>query len=142
MKETNNVEQRPRTSLSKGARRNQVLRRITVVGVIAAVITAAFAGYCLHRERVEEKQKAEELSTLNNNFAKKVEELMASEKSLSGMWEGQAKEAFENAFNTDAGKMNQFKAAVDEYYSRLLTIVSQYEQAESKNVSVGTTRTV
>ena len=53
-----------------------------------------------------------------------------------------AKEAFENAFNTDAGKMNQFKAAVDEYYSRLLTIVSQYEQAESKNVSVGTTRTV
>ena len=34
------------------------------------------------------KQKAEELSTLNNNFAKKVEELMASEKSLSGMWEG------------------------------------------------------
>ena len=142
MKETNNVEQRPRTSLSKGARRNQILRRITVVGVIAAVITAAFAGYCLHRERVEEKQKAEELSTLNNNFAKKVEELMASEKSLSGMWEGQAKEAFENAFNTDAGKMNQFKAAVDEYYSRLLTIVSQYEQAESKNVSVGTTRTV
>ena len=60
MKETNNVEQGPRTSLSKGARRNQILRRITVVGVIAAVITAAFAGYCLHRERVEEKQKAEE----------------------------------------------------------------------------------
>lgn len=61
MKETNNVEQRPRTSLSKGARRNQILRRITVVGVIAAVITAAFAGYSLHRECVEEKQKAEEL---------------------------------------------------------------------------------
>ena len=62
MKETNNVEQRPSTSLSKGARRNQILRRITVVGVIAAVITAAFAGYCLHRERVEEKQKAERSS--------------------------------------------------------------------------------
>ena len=61
MKETNNVEQRPRTSLSKGARRNQILRRITVVGVIAAVITAAFAGYSLHHERVEEKQKVEEL---------------------------------------------------------------------------------
>ena len=55
------------------------------------------------------KQKAEELSTLNNNFAKKVEELMASEKSLSGMWEGQAKEAFENAFNTDAGKKKRKK---------------------------------
>ena len=66
MKETNNVEQRPRTSLSKGARRNQILRRITVVGVIAAVITAAFAGYCLHRERVEEKQKAEEQEMVYN----------------------------------------------------------------------------
>ena len=86
------------------------------------------------------KQKADELNTLNSNFSKKVEELMASEKSLSGMWEGQAKEAFENAFNTDIGKMGQFKSAVDEYYSRLLTIIMQYEQAESKNVSVGTTR--
>ena len=57
MKETNNVEQRPSTSLSKGARRNQILRRITVVGVIAAVITAAFAGYCLHRERAEKKSR-------------------------------------------------------------------------------------
>lgn len=57
MKETNNVEQRPSTSLSKGARRNQILRRITVVGVIAAVITGCFCCYCLHRERVEEKQK-------------------------------------------------------------------------------------
>ena len=64
MKVMNHTEEQQtenKTSLSKGERRNQVLRRITVVGVIAAVITAAFAGYCLHRERVEEKQKAEEL---------------------------------------------------------------------------------
>lgn len=86
------------------------------------------------------KQKADELNTLNNNFSKKVEDLMSAEKILSGMWEGQAKEAFESAFNTDIGKMGQFKSAVDEYYSRLLTIISQYEQAEAKNVSIGTTR--
>ena len=72
MKETNNVEQRPRTSLSKGARRNQILRRITVVGVIAAVITAAFAGYSLHHERVEEKQKVEELRKEKQDKSRKL----------------------------------------------------------------------
>ena len=39
MKETNNVEQRPSTSLSKGARRNQILRRITE-DELAAILTA------------------------------------------------------------------------------------------------------
>ena len=33
---------------------------MAIVGVIAAVITAAFAGYCLHQNRVEEKKQAEE----------------------------------------------------------------------------------
>ncbi len=70
MKETNNVEQRPSTSLSKGARRNQILRRITVVGVIAAVITAAFAGYCLHRERVEENWNVYESRQRNTDIRK------------------------------------------------------------------------
>ena len=84
MKETNNVEQRPSTSLSKGARRNQILRRITVVGVIAAVITAAFAGYCLHRERVEEKQKAEELrkEKQDKKEAEKVKSKLSGKKRI------------------------------------------------------------
>lgn len=61
MKETNNVEQRSKNFSFKRCKKKSGIKRITVVGVIAAVITAAFAGYCLHRERVEEKQKAEEL---------------------------------------------------------------------------------
>lgn len=86
MKETNNVEQRPRTSLSKGARRNQVLRRITVVGVIAAVITAAFAGYCLHRERVEEKQKAEELRKEKQDKKRQAKVMIKARKLPNRNW--------------------------------------------------------
>ncbi len=62
MEEINHTEEQKtvnKTSLSKGARRNQIFRCIAIVGVIAAVVTAAFTGYYLHRERVEEKKQME-----------------------------------------------------------------------------------
>lgn len=58
MEETKHTEEH-NASLSNGARRNQIFRRIAIVGVMAAVITAAFTGYYLHQERVEEKQEKE-----------------------------------------------------------------------------------
>ena len=64
MEEINHTEEQQtesKASLSNGARRNQILRRIAIAGVIAAVITAAFAGYYLHQERVEEKKQEEVL---------------------------------------------------------------------------------
>ena len=64
MEEINHTEEQQtesKDSLSNGARRNQILRRIAIAGVIAAVITAAFAGYYLHQERVEEKKQEEVL---------------------------------------------------------------------------------
>ena len=86
------------------------------------------------------KQKAEELSTLNNNFAKKVEELMASEKSLSGMWEGQAKEAFENgtsvAWANDNTEVIAFSLQNKGYTVGIPSLGS------NDSISVGTTRTV
>lgn len=86
------------------------------------------------------KQKAEELKTMNGNFEKAVQDLVAAHQELNGMWEGDSKEAFDNAFNTDMGKMENFKLGIDEYYSRLLTIISQYEQAEQKNTNLANTR--
>lgn len=86
------------------------------------------------------KQKAEELKGLNGNFEKEVQNLVAAHQKLNGMWEGDSKQAFDNAFNTDRGKMEQFKLGIDEYYARLLTIISQYEQAEARNVNTATSR--
>ena len=64
MEEINHTEEQQtesKASLSNGARRNQILRRIAIAGVIAAVITAAFTGYYLHQECVEEKKQEEVL---------------------------------------------------------------------------------
>lgn len=88
------------------------------------------------------KEKAEELKSLNDQFAKKVEELLEAKTKLDGTWEGDSKEAFSNAFNTDKGKMDLFKSTVDECYSRLLTIIAEYEAAEAKAVNIATTRNV
>ena len=66
MEEINHTEEQQtesKASLSNGARRNQILRCIAIAGVIAAVITAAFTGYYLHQERVEEKKQEEVLKT-------------------------------------------------------------------------------
>ena len=46
------------------------------------------------------RAKAEELSSLNNSFKTNVSELEAEEQNLMGMWEGQAKEAFHQAFSS------------------------------------------
>lgn len=80
MEETKHTEEQQaenKASLSKGARRNQILRRIATAGVIAAVITAAFTGYYLHQERVEEKKQAEMLKA---EKAKKQKEAKAKKK--------------------------------------------------------------
>ncbi|MCD8347695.1 MAG: WXG100 family type VII secretion target [Lachnospiraceae bacterium] len=86
------------------------------------------------------KEKAEELKSLNTDFASKVDDLVSTQQTLSGMWEGESRDAFDSAFNTDRNKWDLFKSTVDEYYSRLLTIIARYEQAESKNVGIATTR--
>lgn len=76
MEETNHTEEQQtenKASLSNGARRNQILKCIAVVGVIAAVITAAFTGYYLHQERMEEKKQEEALKAEKAEKKKEAE---------------------------------------------------------------------
>ena len=83
MKETKNThENKTETSLSNGARRNRILRCMAILGVIAAVITAAFAGYCLHQNQVEEKKQAEEqkIKKQKEKQSKKAKEETPEEK--------------------------------------------------------------
>ena len=83
MKETKNTdENKTETSLSNGARRNRILRCMAILGVIAAVITAAVAGYCLHQNQVEEKKQAEEqkIKRQKEKQSKKAKEETPEEK--------------------------------------------------------------
>ena len=68
--------------------------------MIAAVITAAFAGYCLHRERVEEKQKAEELRKEKQD-KKEAEKVKSKPETAEQKLERVRKQATEHGYPTN-----------------------------------------
>ena len=80
------------------------------------------------------RAKAEELTNLNSSFKSNVSELETCEQNLSSMWEGQAKEAFHQAFTSDKVQMTNFSTLIDKYVNTLLSIAAKYEQAELANV--------
>lgn len=86
------------------------------------------------------KAKAEELTGLNNNLKTNVSELEACEQNLAGMWEGQAKDAFHQAFSNDKIQMTNFSTLIEKYVYTLLTIAAKYEQAENINTETAATR--
>lgn len=86
------------------------------------------------------RAKAEELAALNNSFKTNVSELEAEEQNLMGMWEGQAKEAFHQAFSSDKIQMTNFSTLIEKYVASLLTIAAKYEEAERINTETATAR--
>lgn len=87
------------------------------------------------------KAQAEELRTLNSNFKTTVGELEELEATLGSQWEGEAKNAFHNAFSRDKIQMDNFYNAIERYVAALLTIAAKYEQADGINTETATTRT-
>lgn len=87
------------------------------------------------------KTKVDTLRQLNSQFKSQVEEISGTEANLNGMWEGQARETFHNAFESDKIQMNNFYNAVEVYAQRLESIAARYAQAESTNTDIATERT-
>ncbi len=87
------------------------------------------------------KEKAEELRGLNSRFSTELEALNNSQINLSTMWEGEANKAFVQVFMNDKGQMDAFRNAIDQYIVALITIAARYEDAETRNLSLATTRT-
>lgn len=88
----------------------------------------------------ELKSKAEELLNLNVSFKTSVQGLEEAEQKLASMWEGEAKDAFHNAFHQDKVQMNNFSMLIEKYVASLQTIAAKYEQAENVNLSTASTR--
>lgn len=94
--------------------------------------------------RVDPKQlqsNANDLRQLNAQFKSTVADLESTEATLSGMWDGPAKEAFRKAFMSDKAQMDTFYQAIDEYATRLESIASKYQTAENKNTEIANNRT-
>lgn len=87
------------------------------------------------------RTKTEELSELNSKFKNQKENLAETEMALKSMWEGEANNNFHNAFLKDAGQMDAFYTAMEQYVSVLETIADRYEMAEAKNAETALTRT-
>lgn len=85
--------------------------------------------------------KASELRQMNNQFKKAVEDMTATEQQLVGMWDGEAKEAFHKAYNSDKTQMDTFYQTIEQYCQALEQDASKYDAAEKKNVATATSRT-
>lgn len=86
-------------------------------------------------------QKAGELRANNRNLTTQIENLRSQERALNGMWEGDAKNAFDKAFNQDIVQMQNFYKEIENYVTKLTEIAKTYEQAEMRNVERGNVRT-
>lgn len=84
----------------------------------------------------ELRNKASELSGLNSRFNSEIENITTCQQNLNTMWEGEAKDAFNQTFIRDKGNMDNFKNAIDQYIEALMVVAQRYEEAESKNISL------
>lgn len=85
--------------------------------------------------------KASELETFNNNLKELIDQLGTNEEALSGMWEGEARNAFHSAFGRDKNQVYAFYNAIASYVNALRTIAKEYNKAEATNVQTATRRT-
>lgn len=84
--------------------------------------------------------KASELRNLNNQFKKAVEDMTATEQQLMGMWDGDTKDAFHNAYNSDKVQMDAFYDTIEKYCQALENNAQSYKSAEEKTLQTATTR--
>ncbi len=86
------------------------------------------------------RTKVETLRTLNSEFKARTNDLTDTEASLNGMWEGEAREAFHSAFQSDITQMGNFYNAIEVYAMRLNDIANRYEAAEAANREIAVDR--
>lgn len=87
------------------------------------------------------RQRAQELTQLNNNLNTQISRLESAESNVCSMWEGEAKNEFHKAFTHDKAAMLQFKQAIDKYVQALTEIAQKYETAEQRNRQTASNRT-
>lgn len=88
----------------------------------------------------ELRKKAQELRELNSKFHNEVAGLNDREATLCTMWEGEAKDAFNNQFQIDREKFEVFYKGIEQYVERLNADADQYDKTEAENVSTAQTR--
>lgn len=80
-----------------------------------------------------------DLSASNSEFKNRVAELAESQQTLAGKWEGAAKIAFNNDFNKNKVKWDEFGVLVDQYIQALQSIMEIYEKSDQQSSEIAST---
>ncbi len=89
------------------------------------------------RKMREESQKLDQLLA---KFKSQKEKLMTTQKSLDGMWDGDANTQFNKAFHKDMVQFDNFARVIKEYANALNQMAENYDKAEANNVSIAQQR--
>lgn len=81
-----------------------------------------------------------ELESYNSEFRNRVKDLESKQQELKAMWQGDANDAFNAAFEGDKDKWEQFANLMEQYIAALEQIAARYEQAEAANVDIAKQR--
>lgn len=88
----------------------------------------------------ENKRVISDLTADNSEFKNRVNELQELQQELAAQWEGDSKNAFQQAFDNDKSQWTTFANLIDQYIQALQTITQEYEKAEAANVEIASTR--
>ena len=84
----------------------------------------------------ELKNKAAELQGLNARYQTEIENITNCQTNLNTMWEGEARDAFNQVFMKNRETLESFKVAIDSYIQALNVIAMRYEETEKRNVAM------
>lgn len=89
----------------------------------------------------ELRQKAEMLNEMNTGVKMRIAEFDSACQALAAQWEGEARDAFVNAYTQDKQQMEYFVKVMDSYYQTLIQIADNYDNAEMRNAGIANRRT-
>ena len=78
-----------------------------------------------------------ELRSFNAQLKK---EFINDANALGATWEGDTKQAFMQATNSDKRQMDAFMALIEKYCTTIEQIAAEYDKAEANNASIANTR--
>ena len=88
----------------------------------------------------ELRSKASELRNLNGQLKGQTAEFQGGAHELAGTWEGEAKQAFVKATESDKQQMDRFAELVEKYCQALEEAAKRYDEAEAKNAQIASAR--
>ncbi len=86
------------------------------------------------------RDTAQQLRQLNNRLKTQINDLAQQENSLHSAWQGEANDAFHNAFNNDKVQFENFYDLMERYIQTMENAATEYENKERMNVAIASER--